>query len=143
MRKPCIILKLRLAKKVRYTMKERTLLYKCSGPHGITKANIKTHDREKLIKRDFSTYEPLTNITEVHCKNIKLYIPPILDCFDWAIVALEMRDNIKKELCIDTVKQLCLSFGIHKIQLYTATEEVNTQSKPIKKSLRKLVWYKV
>jgi len=29
-----------------------------------------------------------------------------MDCFNGEIVALEMRENMKKELCIDTVKQL-------------------------------------
>ena len=29
-----------------------------------------------------------------------------MDCFNGEIVALEMRDNIKKELCIDTLEQL-------------------------------------
>ena len=29
-----------------------------------------------------------------------------MDCFSGEIVALEMRDNMKKELCIDTVRQL-------------------------------------
>ena len=29
-----------------------------------------------------------------------------MDCFNGEIVALEMRDNMKKELCIDTVRQL-------------------------------------
>ena len=29
-----------------------------------------------------------------------------MDCFNGEIVALEMRDNRKKELCIDTVRQL-------------------------------------
>ena len=35
-----------------------------------------------------------------------LYVSPIMDCFSGEIVALEMRDNRKKELCIDTVRQL-------------------------------------
>ena len=36
----------------------------------------------------------------------KLYISAIMDCFNGEIVAVEMRDNMKKELCIDTIKQL-------------------------------------
>ena len=34
----------------------------------------------------------------------QLYISPSLDCFDGSILSLLMRDNMKKELCIDTVK---------------------------------------
>ena len=29
-----------------------------------------------------------------------------MDCFNGEIVALEMRDNMKKELCVDTLQQL-------------------------------------
>ena len=46
----------------------------------------------------------LTDITEVQCADGKLYVSPIMDCFSGEIVALEMRDNMKKELCIDTVR---------------------------------------
>ena len=48
----------------------------------------------------------LTDITEVQYADGKLYVSPIMDCFNGEIVALEMRDNRKKELCIDTVRQL-------------------------------------
>ena len=67
------------------------------------------------IKRDFTSDRPitelLTDITEVQCSNGKLYISPIFDCYNGEIVALEMRDNMKKELCIDTVKQLKQRYG--------------------------------
>ena len=38
-------------------------------------------------------------------------VSPILDCYNGEIVALEMRDNMKKELCIDTVRQLQQKYG--------------------------------
>ena len=41
----------------------------------------------------------------------KLYISPILDCCNGEIVALEMRENMKKELCIDAVAQLSKKYG--------------------------------
>ena len=41
----------------------------------------------------------------------KLYVSAILDCFNGEILALEMRDNMKKELCIDTLKQLKSKYG--------------------------------
>ena len=34
-----------------------------------------------------------------------------LDCFNGEIVALEMRENMKKELCVDTLQQLKTSYG--------------------------------
>ena len=45
------------------------------------------------------------------CKDGKLYVSPVLDCFNGEIVALEIRDNMKKELCVDTVKQLKYRYG--------------------------------
>ena len=91
-------------------MKEAGLLHKHRTPHGITKATTEIQENENLIKRDFTSDSPmkkfLTDITEVQCYDGKLYISPIMDCFNGEIVALEMRDNMKKELCTDTLKQL-------------------------------------
>lgn len=39
-----------------------------------------------------------------------MFLPSWTD-FNGESVALEMRDNMKKELCIDTVKQLKLKYG--------------------------------
>ena len=91
-------------------MREAGLLHKRRKPNGITKADTETQERENLIKRDFSAEKPLkkllTDITEVPCYDGKLYVSPVLDCFNGEIIALEMRENMKKELCIDTIKQL-------------------------------------
>ncbi len=79
-------------------------------PNGITKVTTEIEEKENLIKQDFTAEVPnkklLTDITQVQCEDGKLYISPILDCFDGKIVALVMRDNIKKDLCIDTVTNL-------------------------------------
>ena len=91
-------------------MKENGWLHKRRIPHGITKTTTEAQEQENLLKRDFSAQRPLekflTDITEVQCADGKLYVSPIMDCFSGEIVALEMRDNRKKELCIDTVRQL-------------------------------------
>ena len=91
-------------------MKENGWLHKRRTPHGITKATTEVQERTNLLKRDFSAQRPLekflTDITEVQCADGKLYVSPIMDCFNGEIVALEMRENMKKELCIDTVRQL-------------------------------------
>lgn len=77
-------------------------------PKGLTKATTEAQEKESLIKQDFSSVAPfkkvLTDITQVQCFVGKLYISPSLDCFDGSILSLLMRDNMKKELCIDTVK---------------------------------------
>jgi transposase InsO family protein len=91
-------------------MRDGGLLHKSRRPHGITKATTEIQEKENLIKRDFRSDKPktklLTDITEVQCADGKLYISPVMDCFNGEIVALEMRENMKKELCIATVKQL-------------------------------------
>lgn len=38
-------------------------------------------------------------------------VSPIRDCFNDKIAALEMRDNVKKKLCADTLKQLKNGYG--------------------------------
>lgn len=91
-------------------MSESGLLHKRRTPHGITKATTEIQEKENLIKRDFKSDVPLTklltDITEVQCFNGKLYVSPVMDCFNGEIIALQMRENMKKELCIDTIKQL-------------------------------------
>ena len=91
-------------------MKEGGLIHRVRRPHGITKATTEIQEKENIIKRDFTSETPvkklLTDITEVQCGDGKLYVSPIMDCFNGEIIALEMRDNMKKELCIDTVMQL-------------------------------------
>ena len=95
---------------IRWAMKEAGLLHRKRVPHGITKATTELQEQENIIKRDFSADAPLkkflTDITEVPCSDGKLYVSPIFDCFNGEIVALEMQDNMKKELCVDTVRQL-------------------------------------
>ena len=81
--------------KIYRAMKAGGLIHRCRKSHGITKADTETQDRE----------------TEVMCSYGKLYVSAILDCFNGEILALEMRDNMKKELCIDTLKQLKSKYG--------------------------------
>ncbi|MDO5559801.1 MAG: IS3 family transposase [Oscillospiraceae bacterium] len=92
------------------TMSEGDLLHQAHRPHGITKATTEIQEQENMIKRDFHADAPytklLTDITEVPCSDGKLYVSPIMDCCSGEILSLEMRDNMKKELCIDTVKCL-------------------------------------
>jgi putative transposase len=91
-------------------MKEGNLLHFRRTPRGITKATTEIEEKENLIKRNFKSDKPftklLTDITQIQCVDGKLYISAILDCYNGEIVALEMRNNMKKELCIDTIKQL-------------------------------------
>lgn len=76
-------------------------------PKGLTKATTEIQEKENLIKQDFKADKPfsklLTDISQVPCLDGKLYISPILDCFGGEVLALQMRDNMKKELCSDTL----------------------------------------
>lgn len=75
-------------------------------PKGFTHATTEIQEKENLLKQDFSASQPLkkllTDISQIPCFDGKLYISPILDCFNGEILSLIMRDNMKKELCIDT-----------------------------------------
>lgn len=77
-------------------------------PKGLTYATTEIQEQQNLIKQDFSAEHPLkkllTDISQIQCHDGKLYISPILDCYNGEILSLIMRDNMKKELCIDTLK---------------------------------------
>ena len=64
---------------------------------------------ENLLKQDFTAESPnkkwLSDITEVATSEGKLYVSPVLDCFDGQIVGT----NMQKELCINAFKQACMS----------------------------------
>ncbi len=78
------------------------------SPDGLTKADKKALRPENLLKRDFTAKAPnqkwLTDITQVPCKDGKLYIAPVFDCFGGDIIALSMDTNMKKELCISALE---------------------------------------
>ncbi len=92
--------------------KENNLLIKRKfKPNGLTKADSEQQKSENLIKQEFTAEEPnkkgLTDITEIPCKNgEKLYLSAYLDCFDGSILSYEMDTNMKKELCINTLKRV-------------------------------------
>ena len=85
-------------------------------PKGLTKADPEAMAAENLLKQDFQAERPftklLTDVTQVQCRDGKLYISPIMDCFDGGILSLEMRDNMKKELCVDTVRAMAGRYPI-------------------------------
>ena len=85
-------------------------------PKGLTKATTEIQEKENLIKQDFRAREPfrklLTDISQIQCADGKLYISPIMDCFNGEILSLMMRDNMKKELCIDTFRAAAVRFPI-------------------------------
>ena len=92
-------------------------------PKGLTKADPAAMASENLLKQDFHADKPfsklLTDITQVQCRDGKLYISPIMDCFSGEILSLEMRDNMKKELCVDTVRAMAGRFPVRNAILHS------------------------
>ena len=92
-------------------------------PKGLVKATTEIQEKEKLIRQDFSADKPytklLTDISQIQCIDGKLYISPIIDCFNGEILSLIMHDNMKKELCIDTVKAARIRYPIIEATLHS------------------------
>lgn len=100
--------------RVRRVMKANGLLQrKKRHPNGITKADAEAQKSENLLKRNFHADMPntvwLTDITEIPCKDGKLYVAPVLDCFDGKIVGLSMAGHMRAELCIQAFTNACRS----------------------------------
>ena len=101
------------------TMSEMGPIHRKRRPHGITKATTEIQERENLIKRDFKAEKPLrkllSDITEIQCYDGKLYLSAVFDCYNGEILSIAMDNNMKKELCIKTVKELELQYGKKKL----------------------------
>jgi transposase InsO family protein len=90
-------------------MKKHGLIRKpVRHPNGITREDREAQKSENLIQRDFSADKPceklLTDITEVQCADGKLYVSPIMDCFNGEMISLSIADNMRKELCIEALE---------------------------------------
>ena len=86
-------------------------------PKGLTRATTAIQEKENLIKQDFTSDQPyqklLTDISQIPCHDGKLYISPIMDCFNGEIISLVMRSNMRKELCIDTFNAAAKRFPLN------------------------------
>lgn len=86
-------------------------------PKGLTRATTEIQEKENLIKQDFTSDQPyqklLTDISQISCRDVKLYISPIMDCFNGEIISLVMRSNMRKELCIDTFNAAAKRFPLN------------------------------
>lgn len=95
--------------------REYGLLQKRRKPHGITQADPKAQTAEDLAKGDFKSEAPntkwLTDITEMKCRDGKLYLCAILDCFDACIVGISMDNNMKAPLCTSALNNAVKRYG--------------------------------
>ena len=100
---------------VRKVMEELGIIHKHKRKaNGITKADKEARKSDDLIKRDFTAEKPLekgiTDITEIPAKDGKLYVSAIFDCFDAAVIGLAMADNMRAELCVQTLENACRAY---------------------------------
>lgn len=109
-------------------------------PNGITHANKDAEKSENLINQDFSAEKPnekwLTDITEIPCRDGKLYFSPVFDCFDGAIVGMQTDTNRGAQLCCRAFENACKKTGASGMILhsdrgsqYTSAEFRQTLSK--------------
>lgn len=84
------------------------------NPNGITKADREARKSDDLLRRNFKSDKPfikaITDITEIKCKDGKLYISAIFDCYDLFVLGLAMNTNMKASLCVQTVKNSILTY---------------------------------
>ena len=90
-------------------MKEKELIHKPKRKlNGITVADKEARKSDDLLKREFKADKPcekcVTDITELKAKDGKMYTSAIFDCFDASVLGLAMTDNMKAELCVQTVE---------------------------------------
>ena len=87
------------------------MIHKKRSPKSITRADKTAEKSENLIAQNFQADKPnekwLTDITEISCQDGKVYLAPVLDCYDGMIVAFSMADHMKASLCVDAFEQAC------------------------------------
>jgi len=95
--------------------RDNGLLTKRRTPKSLTKADPAAQASEDFVKRDFTADAPnekwLTDITEMVCKDGKLYLCAVLDCFDAAIVGHSMDWGMKTPLCTAALNSAVLRYG--------------------------------
>ena len=83
-------------------------------PNGITKAERNARKSDDLLKRDFRSDKPLvkaiTDITEIKCKDGKLYTSAIFDCYDLSVLGIAIDTNMKASLCVDTLNNAMIAY---------------------------------
>ena len=96
--------------------RDNGLLDRRRKARGITKADPKEQASDDLIKRDFTATDPntkwLTDISQMQCKDGKLYLCCVLDCYDAAIVGLSMDTNMRAGLCTSALNSAINRYGI-------------------------------
>ncbi|MEG0144603.1 MAG: IS3 family transposase [Clostridia bacterium] len=94
--------------------KENGLMAK-RKPKSITRRDQAAQAAEDRVKREFTAQEPmeklLNDITEMKCKDGKLYLAATLDYFDGAIVGMHMAENKRCEICKASLEAAVNRYG--------------------------------
>lgn len=108
---------------LRLCRENNLMIHNKRHPNGITSADKEAQKAENLIKQDFSAESPnekwLTDITEIPCRDGKLYLAAVLDCFDGSIRGIQMEDNMRTELCVSAFENACLNDGARGMILHS------------------------
>ena len=96
-------------------MKKMGLSHKLKRkPNGITKVDRNARKSDDHLKRNFTSDAPLTkavtDITEIKCRDGKLYVSAIFDCYDLTVLGLAMDTNMKASLCVTTLNNAVKAF---------------------------------
>jgi transposase InsO family protein len=90
-------------------MRNEGLLHKMNKPKGLTKADKAAQKSDNLLNRDFFAAAPnqktVTDITEWTACDGKVYQSSVFDCYDNTCLGLSLADNMRAELCVETLIQ--------------------------------------
>lgn len=97
--------------------RDNGLLCRKRKSRGLTRADPMEKASEDLVQRDFTAQLPnekwLSDITQTQCKDGKLYLCSVLDCFDGAIVGFAMDVNMKATLCTAALNSASARYSGH------------------------------
>lgn len=125
---------------LRLCRENNLMIHNKRHPNGITRADKETQKAENLIKQDFFADTPnekwLTDITEIPCRNGKIYLATVLDCFDGSIRGIQMEDHMRAELCVSAFENACHADGARGMILHSDRGSQFT-STPFREALKR------
>jgi putative transposase len=84
-------------------------------PNGVTKAEKAAQKNDNLLNGNFTAEMPnekvVTDMTEVHAKDGKLYISAAFDCYDQTCVGLAMGTSMNTDLVLRMLDQMITHHG--------------------------------
>lgn len=99
-------------------MAENGLMQKKNKSKGLTKVDKLAQKKDDLLKRNFTADEPceksVTDITEIACKDRKIYISGVFDCFDNCCLGLAIGNTMETNLVIRSYKHALKNHDLSK-----------------------------